>query len=1293
MYTRRHLHDPIHEPNYEFSLVPKASLPNHQDKTRNNEKSNQTVILNNDDNKQQEEKKNRYDSVVIRLDQDKRDIWDDILGELVLLCFHAEIEFEKKMNQQRIIPITSGKPLSLEYITDRVYTDDPLSGFIVRTRKEGWLQGFISCTTFTTWQRWFKWDSLHEEAGNLPFDDAISDKSKGIDMDEIEHKSRKYKKHQWQGGRKRKKKKNTKGKSSNGTNNSSSSNNNEDDNDDNGDDSKNESMDVESENGDLANNQNLEHSQIKQEENSSIQQINTGTDTKSNGVKLEEEFDANIPIPRTEENILKFERKWWSERLIDADGRLARALENQIRDGDPNAEGVIWPHVAEISLLGGLGCGSWLLTLMIEELEKDDSPYDYVVLQAAENSVPFYEKHGFIRVGAISRYEKVNDNEEFGFNFEEVDQEPKSHDDYISDASSGYHESEKKKKRKRSKPSKTNKKATPKKSKTPKSASKQKESVTTPSHDHDEESDHAGSSEMKSAKRKKRSRTDTPKSNHAGKTPMKSGGSENGSDGHQHQQPMEDDVDYEEVWADYDLYQTKTAEESSKSIAAQFNIAADDVFFLNKRRVNDLNDENSFYPVNCVVRLPKPSSREIVEPFVVKQGEAKKLIVNDAKPGCASSNGLWYSSLDHETPIRIANKLGVDVKDLIEANKHRYEGLAPRSSLMLNTTLRVPNLEPNVSLLGSEAQKLPPRETNYPQDPSSELQKEINALEKRANSWLVSEAPQENLTSLTAYRHWSFMDDPIANASPSYMMARPLRKKKDKAIASNHDQLMANKFKDVFVKQDTYATKKPFSVGEAVEAIEKGTDWLTSASISDVTGTDDVDADARNGTSENNIERGDGEALVEISAIEGSEDKNKPQFYAGELIPEGYRSARLTLKLKGSSMSYYGPVIANLNGDAPIYKTGGANSNISDVFGKDEVKLRLKVSSGIIGPIPMIITTQVFPLPPIRRPERPATAYQLYFSKNSKIYQEPGLSRKGFENQMQKRWQALSVEEKKPYVDESHVLYVSYVRRLKEYKDAMATTVVKPKTRLRNRKEENEKKKVLFNKIVTLKPKSSNYVSSIKKWAEINAADESAVSEALPKYKYYFILTYIPDLNWCTVVPLYQDGFFDENTKGERAGRPRWILVPETMDHELDVSASRCEIVNGASTIHGCDDADDEEWDIIEEEERIAALEKAQAEALEQDQNQSTLEDGMMDSNDQQSNNVEKATPKDEVQMKSDQINEQIKLIEEDNDQNHDEEEEDLDGRPRKMIKRTAVSNEPSVDNAKGSQSISFYHP
>ena len=46
---------------------------------------------------------------------------------------------------------------------------------------------------------------------------------------------------------------------------------------------------------------------------------------------------------------------------VDIDGELARALERCSRSGNPHKEGVIWPRVAELSLLGGLGCGRWLM--------------------------------------------------------------------------------------------------------------------------------------------------------------------------------------------------------------------------------------------------------------------------------------------------------------------------------------------------------------------------------------------------------------------------------------------------------------------------------------------------------------------------------------------------------------------------------------------------------------------------------------------------------------------------------------------------------------------------------------------------------------------------------------------------------------------------------------------------------------------------------------------------------------------------------------------------------------------
>ena len=168
-----------------------------------------------------------------------RQVFTDAIAEMLLLCKEAA---RRKLNKSNTT--TNGttkictKPLSLEYIADRIDVDDPLFGFLVRTAKpnsagdvhngkrlmEGMLQGFITITTFTTWQKSFRWDSLHEAS---------------FSMDEPELAS---------------------------------------------------------------------------------QVIN-------------------------------------GERLYDADGSLAAELEATVRCGDPWNEGIVWPHIAEISLLGGLGCG------------------------------------------------------------------------------------------------------------------------------------------------------------------------------------------------------------------------------------------------------------------------------------------------------------------------------------------------------------------------------------------------------------------------------------------------------------------------------------------------------------------------------------------------------------------------------------------------------------------------------------------------------------------------------------------------------------------------------------------------------------------------------------------------------------------------------------------------------------------------------------------------------------------------------------------------------------------------
>uniref|UniRef100_A0A7S3B222 Chromo domain-containing protein n=1 Tax=Haptolina ericina TaxID=156174 RepID=A0A7S3B222_9EUKA len=90
-------------------------------------------------------------------------------------------------------------------------------------------------------------------------------------------------------------------------------------------------------------------------------------------------------------------------RTLDTDGSLALALQRQDRHGDPTTTGVVWPRIAEVALLAGLGCGKTLVRLALDEL-KASKAFDFAVLQATMASVSFYEELGFVRVGAIARY-------------------------------------------------------------------------------------------------------------------------------------------------------------------------------------------------------------------------------------------------------------------------------------------------------------------------------------------------------------------------------------------------------------------------------------------------------------------------------------------------------------------------------------------------------------------------------------------------------------------------------------------------------------------------------------------------------------------------------------------------------------------------------------------------------------------------------------------------------------------------------------------------------------------------
>jgi hypothetical protein len=97
-----------------------------------------------------------------------------------------------------------------------------------------------------------------------------------------------------------------------------------------------------------------------------------------------------------------------------------------------------------------------------------------------------------------------------------------------------------------------------------------------------------------------------------------------------------------------------------------------------------------------------------------------------------------------------------------------------------------------------------------------------------------------------------------------------------------------------------------------------------------------------------------------------------------------------------------------------------------------------------------------------------------------------------------------------------------------------------------------------------------------------------AIPSSQEEAQYYFTLTYIPDLQWCRLAPLQEAGTFLSGMSKKKGyekhlGRTRWVLAPESVGREIDISASRCLPVSRAIPVKNVSDADKEEWDILDD--------------------------------------------------------------------------------------------------------------
>jgi hypothetical protein len=94
-----------------------------------------------------------------------RKIWKKMTPEMLLLCNEA---YERLMSKTTDGTKNGSKPLNLNYIADRVDLDELIWGACIRHRETGWLQGFITASTFSSWHEWLHWDSTSVDAQLIP---------------------------------------------------------------------------------------------------------------------------------------------------------------------------------------------------------------------------------------------------------------------------------------------------------------------------------------------------------------------------------------------------------------------------------------------------------------------------------------------------------------------------------------------------------------------------------------------------------------------------------------------------------------------------------------------------------------------------------------------------------------------------------------------------------------------------------------------------------------------------------------------------------------------------------------------------------------------------------------------------------------------------------------------------------------------------------------------------------------------------------------------------------------------
>jgi len=237
-------------------------------------------------------------------------------------------------------------------------------------------------------------------------------------------------------------------------------------------------------------------------------------------------------------------------------------------------------------------------------------------------------------------------------------------------------------------------------------------------------------------------------------------------------------------------------------------------------------------------------------------------------------------------------------------------------------------------------------------------------------------------------------------------------------------------------------------------------------------------------------------------------------------------------------------------------------------------------------PLEATITRGLRPQLPAR-PKKPMSSY-FEFCRDFRAAAEATNSGRAldFNRVMSEAWAAASEGVRRKYHEMQEENARRHAQELAEY-DARLAEFARAHPRLAaavhgrvklSKDEDPAAPRKLFNKVLRVLPKPS--AENRKAWLRSIGSPLAGPPLPVERFTYFFVMTFVPDLNWCQLAPLVPDGVFPPSNKKkhERAvGRTRWKLAPETVASEIDVSASRCVVVR-AYTMRGCEDADQEEW-------------------------------------------------------------------------------------------------------------------